>query len=389
VRFLPLGAEGGLLLDEPGRRVVALNTTAAVIWCLLPDARDRDSLAAALAARARLGPARAGAFVDAALADWGGQGLLDGTSPPDPAPPVPGPPRRPYPAGARFAAERRYVLRRRRLAVRFTHGEDADLVHPALAHLAAGPGPADASIEVVRGPGGGVAVYADGAWASSCDAPDGLAVPVTVAVARTALAAGGYLLSVHAGVVGGPSGCVLLPAPSGSGKTTLTAALVRRGHAYFSDEVAPLAADTLEVEPFPLALCVKETGRAALARLFPEVEALPVHARSDGKRVAYLPPPAASLPAGDARRPVAAIVFPRYRPGAGCRARPLATGEALARLLGQGVGLPPAFGLAELRRLAGWIGRLPCHELAFGSPAEAASAVEGLAGLAAAGPAAP
>ncbi len=107
---------------------------------------------------------------------------------------------------------------------------------------------------------------------------------------------------MHAGVVAGPAGAILLPAPPGSGKSTLTAGLVAAGLDYFSDEVALLAEDDLAVMPFPLAMCVKDTGIDALAALFPAITALPMHTRMDGKRVVYMPPPAARVPASDTRR---------------------------------------------------------------------------------------
>jgi hypothetical protein len=78
---------------------------------------------------------------------------------------------------------------------------------------------------------------------------------------------------MHAGVVAGPAGAILLPAPPGSGKSTLTAALVATGLDYFSDEVALLAEEDLAVMPFPLAMCVKDTGIDVLASRFPAIAA--------------------------------------------------------------------------------------------------------------------
>lgn len=55
---------------------------------------------------------------------------------------------------------------------------------------------------------------------------------------------------VHAGVVLGPTGLILLPGRSYAGKSTLVRALVKQGCRYFSDEFAIVHSDGL-VSPFP------------------------------------------------------------------------------------------------------------------------------------------
>ena len=58
-----------------------------------------------------------------------------------------------------------------------------------------------------------------------------------------------WIISMHAAAIGNKSGCVLLPGVSGSGKSTLTAALVSKGHAYFSDDLVVLYALTYMPSP--------------------------------------------------------------------------------------------------------------------------------------------
>ena len=62
---------------------------------------------------------------------------------------------------------------------------------------------------------------------------------------------------IHSGVVESRGRVVLLVAPSRVGKTTLTLALVGRGAGFLSDECAPIARTTGEVEPFPRAVGVR------------------------------------------------------------------------------------------------------------------------------------
>jgi hypothetical protein len=64
------------------------------------------------------------------------------------------------------------------------------------------------------------------------------------------------LLGLHAGVVSGPSGLIVVPGHSGLGKTTLVAALVRAGLGYVSDEALAIDRDTLIATAFPRPLAL-------------------------------------------------------------------------------------------------------------------------------------
>lgn len=122
------------------------------------------------------------------------------------------------------------------LGVRVTvpAGYDA-AADPAYAELLAGdgvPGQADARLTDV-------------------DTAELLLARLTEAVVRRS-----PLLTVHAAVVAGPRGVLVVPGHSGLGKTTLTAALVRAGFEYLSDEVLAVDRSTGEVYRFarPLSL---------------------------------------------------------------------------------------------------------------------------------------
>ena len=64
------------------------------------------------------------------------------------------------------------------------------------------------------------------------------------------------LLCIHAGVVSGPDGLVVIPGQSGLGKTTLVAALVRSGFGYVSDEALAIDRSTGDATAFPRPLSV-------------------------------------------------------------------------------------------------------------------------------------
>ncbi|WP_375504077.1 hypothetical protein [uncultured Jatrophihabitans sp.] len=73
------------------------------------------------------------------------------------------------------------------------------------------------------------------------------------------------LLTVHAGVVAIPGrGVLALPARSGAGKSTLTAALVRRGFGYLSDEVLAISRADATVSAFPRPITLDANSLAVL-----------------------------------------------------------------------------------------------------------------------------
>lgn len=75
------------------------------------------------------------------------------------------------------------------------------------------------------------------------------------------------LLFIHAGAVAVAGRGMILIGQSGAGKTSTVAALVRKGAAYLSDEVALLDPVTRVVAPFGLPMAVKPWTRSAAGSL--------------------------------------------------------------------------------------------------------------------------
>jgi len=74
---------------------------------------------------------------------------------------------------------------------------------------------------------------------------------------------------VHSGVVGGPDGAIAFPGRSGEGKTTLTAACLRLGYDYVSDEVLafpwqPKGYEVTSIKPYPRPLAVSPWSAGVL-----------------------------------------------------------------------------------------------------------------------------
>jgi hypothetical protein len=81
---------------------------------------------------------------------------------------------------------------------------------------------------------------------------------------------------------------ILLSGEPGAGKTTLCVALARSGFEYQGDDIVRLDGNG-KAAGTPFAACVKSAAWPLVERYAPEITALPVHRRGDGKDVRYLP----------------------------------------------------------------------------------------------------
>lgn len=116
---------------------------------------------------------------------------------------------------------------------------------------------------------------------------------------------------VHAGVVGWKGHALVLPGTTFAGKTTLTAALVRAGATYYSDEFAPVDQKGW-VHPYARDLKMREPGKRE--QLNTPVASLQGHAGTTPLRVAQ-------------------VVFARYEPGAQWNPQPVTPGMAVLELI--------------------------------------------------------
>jgi energy-coupling factor transporter ATP-binding protein EcfA2 len=65
------------------------------------------------------------------------------------------------------------------------------------------------------------------------------------------------LFFIHACALSIDNRCIVIAGASGSGKSTLAWTLCQLGFNYLSDELAPIEPETMRVEPYPHALCMK------------------------------------------------------------------------------------------------------------------------------------
>lgn len=369
----------GILFSEATQELHLLNTTAAVIWSLLEEGHDAHATSAALQQMYGLDAERSEQFVVDALAEWGQKRFLGGPLPaPDDGPTAPAAtPQRTQPPWRQTSVieQRHYRILSSRFCLRFSSDAQARIVHPIVEHLEVRESSSEeTAVDILETPDR-LIVYRDREVFADCSCITELAPIVKSLVWVTVVRDHKFFLSIHAGVIGDQSKCILLPAPPGSGKSTLTASLVHAGFKFFSDEVALLEEGSFDVFPVPLAICVKASGIDALADQFPSLRGLQVHQRGDGKRVVYLPPPPESRPASDEPRLVAALVFPRYTVGATASLVPLSKFDALKHLMDECMVVSSPLDAPKVEALVEWISGTPCHSLSYGSTEDAVAAI--------------
>jgi len=117
-------------------------------------------------------------------------------------------------------------------------------------------------------------------------------------------------LLIHAATLVWRGRGVMLVGASGAGKSTLAAALVARGGRYLCDEFAVVDPHTLEIHPFPRALCVKAGSFGLIRDLGLPLWRRRSHVKAFKGPVGYVRP--ADLNPGDRSVPIHTVIFPRF-----------------------------------------------------------------------------
>ena len=167
-------------------------------------------------------------------------------------------------------------------------------------------------------------------------------------------------LLLHAAAVEAHGRALVLAGASGSGKTTLTAFLTGRGFGYLTDELVHVPLSALRVDGLAAPLKLKPGGMAALDGRLP----FPPSRRLVGREDALLRPRVMRrAPHG---RPVAALLFPRFRRGAAFALRPVTPGRAALRLMAGVLNAERLadHGFSQVTRLAA---QAPAYQLTWGS----------------------
>ena len=160
------------------------------------------------------------------------------------------------------------------------------------------------------------------------DLLESLGSAVRIAVAEYAVGR----VFIHAGVVGWKGKAIIIPARSFKGKSALTAALIREGASYYSDEYAVLD-EKSRVHPFPKALSLRGI-KNDFDQVDHTVESL------GGK-------------AGKRPIPVGMVVITEYKKGAKWNPKKLNSGQGVMELINNTVPIrrDPHFALPILSRV--------------------------------------
>lgn len=162
---------------------------------------------------------------------------------------------------------------------------------------------------------------------------------------------------LHAGCVAHKNAGIVLSGPMEAGKSTLVTALVRDGWAYLSDEIAAVSLEDGRLYPYPCPIALDPGSFPLFPMLEPDTSPLfgdtaRWHLSSDTVR-----PGSRSAPVT-----AAALVFPRFEPGAPCTLRPVSATTALRLLMGQAFNLR-VLGGEGFAALAELVRRVPRYEL--------------------------
>ncbi len=199
--------------------------------------------------------------------------------------------------------------------------------------------------------------------------PQRLAPEVEKLIYERMLPRAPHFLAFHAAALAHEDRMVVFPAPAGSGKTTLSAALIKRGWAYSSDEMAILDR-SLQWRGVPLPPCVKSENYGLIRSWYPELMDAPEHDRH-GRKVRYL-----RVPADEAQGAAKFVVFPRFEATARTTLETLQPFAGLGRLLQACVFVPLGFEESDVSRLLAWHAEAMYFTLTFSDAADATRRLE-------------
>lgn len=109
---------------------------------------------------------------------------------------------------------------------------------------------------------------------------------------------------------------VIFPGDSGHGKSTLALGLLARGARYLCDEFAMIHAESLELHPYPRALCLKRPAFAVAERLGIPVSRSQSYLKGIKGYVSFINPLTIRGNAVGRACPIEHVIFPKFARGA-------------------------------------------------------------------------
>jgi hypothetical protein len=351
---------GAVIYDAAGKRLFALNETAAFVWLAVRDGITREAMRRELHAALNLSVDEAENWIELALGSLDRLSLAErpepSARPHEPAIAEAPPP----PPGVHYA-----LLGQ---TVRISAPKAAfDRIDSMIGHLKQPPSDGDsvsAALSISVKVDGAKFVVSGGREPARVTGPEQLAAEIEHRIVQGLLPRVPHFLTFHAALMYARDRGILFPAPSGSGKTTLSVALTGAGWSYRTDEMALLDRH-LTWQGLPLPPCIKATSYLLIEPLQPSLRHVIEHDRF-GCCIKFLPVKVESSPLT-----VSTVIFPRYQATAQASVRPLRQLEGLTRLLTQCLYVPEGFCGADVGALLGWHDQAKYYEMEFGSPHQA------------------
>jgi hypothetical protein len=362
-----------VLFDERQSRLFALNPTASFIWSSLAGGLGARDVALQLSRVTGVTLERASVDIEAVMASWRREHLLDDDPPAEATAAgshqsrASGP--RAVPQGAVFTRVARLMDRGLRIVA------DADLLGAVETvfgqvfvadHQAREDWP---TLTACRD-GDRWVLLLDDSVLAACTERSAILPMVYGNAARLIYDAADCFAAAHAAAVAMNGRSALLPAASARGKSTLTAALIAAGYQYCSDDLALLTGPPTRLRPVPMKIGLKSGSWEVLAHLWPKLSSLPSHRRADGQWIKYLDPGRESRAQEDTL-PVVAIVFPKFVPTCAAELLPLSRADALTRMAAAGYDLSGKLDRRAVATLVSWFSTMACYELQFADLDEA------------------
>jgi len=186
-------------------------------------------------------------------------------------------------------------------------------------------------------------------------------------------------LQLHAATVSRFGQGMMLAAYSGSGKSTLTAALLSRGWQYFCDELSLIDPQTLEIQPFPKALCIKSGSFDLVEQMNLPLWRRGHYVKAFKGPVGYINPMDVPNYKAATPCPLRYVILPQYRGGVRPNLEPISSSEAVFALAQQTMNRKH-FGAQLVSVLSHAVRGAQCFKLEVGRLEETCEVLEGLVG---------
>lgn len=375
-----------LVFSEKTQILYNFNPSAAFMWCCCEQGMSEEEIAQAVVAAFGVGIEEARHDVRNATQEWMSLGLVE--SAPDDPPTIalsemgsetsdnllPSEPLTPHPLSSTYAFE----LAGQGFVLRFSDENLKWSVIEPLLHLSADDVSSPVTIDVFESEERYV-ITREKVIVAGCAFVDELAPLVAQEALHAACQGGDFLVCIHAAVHSLGKACIVLPGVGGTGKTTLSAALIKDGFRYFTDEVALLDRRTLRVVPAPVSLRVKQGSWKMVSGMFPDFLTLPTHSLTDGSRLRLLPPPAGSFQQDpEEGNVVKCLVFLSRSSEEKTFIRPLSRIEVFQRIQECGYSVVGILDQRTVAQILQWIKTVDCYEMTMNSLPEAVEIVRGL-----------